>query len=81
LFGSVHLYLAFFPREFVNNVWYIKILSPVEVRNLGKEGIDLATSAPSRKLSNSSSSCDDYVSRQDLRNSSNAIAAMGSLDY
>ncbi|KAK7841389.1 auxin response factor 6 [Quercus suber] len=68
-------------QEFVNNVWYIKILSPVEVRNLGKEGIDLATSAPSRKLSNSSSSCDDYVSRQDLRNSSNGIAAMGSLDY
>ncbi|KAK4593968.1 hypothetical protein RGQ29_017868 [Quercus rubra] len=68
-------------QEFVNNVWYIKILSPVEVRNLGKEGIDLATSAPSRKLSNSSSSCDDYVSRRDLRNSSNGIAAMGSLDY
>ncbi|KAL0008550.1 hypothetical protein SO802_010052 [Lithocarpus litseifolius] len=68
-------------QEFVNNVWYIKILSPVEVQNLGKEGIDLATSAPSRKLSNSCSSCDDYVSRQDLRNSSNGIAAMGSLDY
>ncbi|GMY09552.1 auxin response factor 6-like isoform X1 [Fagus crenata] len=67
-------------QEFVNNVWYIKILSPVEVRHLGKEGINLANSAPSRKLSNSNS-CDDYVSRQDSRNSSNGIASMGSLDY
>ncbi|KAM3684706.1 hypothetical protein ACB098_11G067100 [Castanea mollissima] len=61
-------------QEFVNNVWYIKILSPVEVRNLGKEGINLATSGPSRKLSTSSSSCDDYVSRQDLRNPSNGVS-------
>ena len=79
-YDLLHSYFAFFPREFVNNVWYIKILSPVEVRHLGKEGINLANSAPSRKLSNSNS-CDDYVSRQDSRNSSNGIASMGSLDY
>ncbi|GLT67657.1 hypothetical protein SLA2020_399490 [Shorea laevis] len=65
-------------QEFVNNVWYIKILSPLEVQQMGREGINPGTSA---KLSNGSNSCDDYVSRQGLRNSSNGIASMGPLDY
>ncbi|KAH8515524.1 hypothetical protein H0E87_004120, partial [Populus deltoides] len=81
-------------QEFVNNVWYIKILSPLEVQQMGKEGLTSAASVPSQKLSNStcdgymnrqdfrnSSNPDGYLNRQDFRNSSNGIASMGSLDY
>ncbi|PQM40587.1 auxin response factor 6-like [Prunus yedoensis var. nudiflora] len=69
-------------QEFVNNVWYIKILSPLEVQQMGKEGLNRAASVPSKKLSNGgNNTCDDYVSRQDLRNSTNGIASLGSLDY
>ncbi|KAM1358974.1 hypothetical protein ACFX15_045179 [Malus domestica] len=60
-------------RECVNNVWYIKILSPVEVQQMGKEGLNRVASVPNNKLSNGSNTCDDYVSRQNLRNSSNGI--------
>ncbi|XP_050383012.1 auxin response factor 6-like [Argentina anserina] len=68
-------------QEFVNNVWYIKILSPLEVQQMGKEGLNRAASIPNQKHSNGNNTCDDYVSRQDLRNSSNGIASLGSLDY
>ncbi|XP_020415395.1 auxin response factor 6-like [Prunus persica] len=69
-------------QEFVNNVRYIKILSPLEVQQMGKEGLNCAASVPSNKLSNGgNNTCDDYVSRQDGRNSSNGIASLGSLDY
>ncbi|PPD99550.1 hypothetical protein GOBAR_DD03414 [Gossypium barbadense] len=35
-------------QEFVNNVWYIKILSPLEVQQMGKEGLNPAASDPSQ---------------------------------
>ena len=66
-------------REFVNNVWCIKILSPQEVQQMGKEGDELLNSVPLKRLS--SGGCDDYVSRQDARNMSNRITSVGSLDY
>ncbi|XP_048434330.1 auxin response factor 6-like isoform X1 [Pyrus x bretschneideri] len=68
-------------QEFVNNVWYIKILSPMEVQQMGKEGLNRVASIPNNKLSNGSNTCDDYASRQKLRNSSNGFASLGSLDY
>ncbi|CAN0896681.1 Auxin response factor 6 [Linum grandiflorum] len=36
-------------QEFVNNVWYIKILSPVEVQQMGKEGLSSVASVPPQK--------------------------------
>jgi hypothetical protein len=63
----------------VNNVWYIKILSPLEVQQMGKEGLSPAASVPCQKLSNSNS--DGHMNTQGFRNSSNGIASMGSLDY
>ncbi|KAL5797365.1 hypothetical protein ACOSQ2_002185 [Xanthoceras sorbifolium] len=66
-------------QEFVNNVWYIKILSPLEVQQMGKEGLSSVSSVPGQRVSNNN--CDDYVSRQELRSSSNGVASMGSLDY
>ncbi|KAK4792577.1 hypothetical protein SAY86_023012 [Trapa natans] len=68
-------------QEFVNNVWYIKILSPSEVQQMGKEGIAPAASALSQRQSKIRKTCDDYASRQDIRNSAGGIASLGSLDY
>ncbi|XVE51664.1 hypothetical protein DITRI_Ditri02bG0059600 [Diplodiscus trichospermus] len=65
--------------EFVNSVWCIKILSPQEVQQMGKRGLELLNSVPVQRLSNGG--CDDYPSRQDSRNLSSSIASVGSLDY
>lgn len=65
--------------EFVNTVWCIKILSPQEVQQMGKRGIELLNSVPVQRLSNGS--CDDYGSRQDSKNLSTGITSVGSLDY
>ncbi|KAK8468951.1 hypothetical protein PHAVU_006G168109 [Phaseolus vulgaris] len=65
--------------EFVNSVWCIKILSPQEVQQMGNPGLELLNSVPIQRLSNGI--CDDYVSRQDPRNISPGITAVGSLDY
>ncbi|CAA0808430.1 Auxin response factor 6 [Striga hermonthica] len=55
-------------QEFVNSVWYIKILSPLEVQQMGKEGLDLPNSAQTNRLSSGSNSCDDdYTSQKDSR--------------
>ncbi|GAB4842858.1 ADP-ribosylation factor, Arf Arf6 [Ancistrocladus abbreviatus] len=64
-------------QEFVNSVWYIKILSPQEVQQMGKEGTHLPFAVPRPKLG----SCDDYIRQQDTRNSSNGIASIPPLDY
>ncbi|OMO49618.1 AUX/IAA protein [Corchorus capsularis] len=68
-------------QEFVNNVWYIKILSPLEVQQMGKEGLNPASSVPNQRHTTSSNHCDDYMTRQDLRSSGNGIASLGSLEY
>ncbi|KAM5587579.1 auxin response factor 6 [Rosa sericea] len=66
--------------EFVNNVWCIKILSPQEVQQMGKRGLELLKSVPMQRLS--SNSCDEYGgSRQDSRNLSSGITSVGSLEY
>ncbi|XP_012445214.1 auxin response factor 6 isoform X3 [Gossypium raimondii] len=65
--------------EFVNSVWCIKILSPQEVQQMGKRGLELLNSVPVQRLLNGS--CDDYASQQDSRNLSSGIASVGSLDY
>jgi hypothetical protein len=51
-------------REFVNSVSRIKILSPQEVQQMGKQGIEILSSAPARRLGNS---CDNYGSRPESR--------------
>lgn len=68
-------------QEFVNNVWYIKILSPQEVQQMGKEGLNFPNSIPRPKHQNSFNSCDDYTLQQDLRHNSNGMASVTSLDY
>ncbi|KAL6992200.1 hypothetical protein U1Q18_010307 [Sarracenia purpurea var. burkii] len=66
-------------QEFVNSVWCIKILSRQEVQQMGKHGLELLNAVPIQRLS--SSSCDDYSSRQESRNLSSGIASVGSLEY
>lgn len=72
-------FCSYYDREFVNSVWCIKILSPQEVQQMGNSGLELLNSVPIQRLSNGI--CDDYVSRQDPRNLSTGITAVGSLDY
>ncbi|KAM1107937.1 hypothetical protein EV1_004606 [Malus domestica] len=65
--------------EFVNSVWCIKILSPQEVQQMGKRGLELLKSVPNQRPPNNI--CDDYGSRQDSRNLSSGITSVGSLEY
>ncbi|CAD6335872.1 unnamed protein product [Miscanthus lutarioriparius] len=65
-------------QEFVSTVSCIKILSPQEVQQMGKQGLELLSSAPARRLGNS---CDDYVSRQESRSLSTGIASVGSVEF
>ncbi|KQK17112.1 auxin response factor 17 isoform X1 [Brachypodium distachyon] len=65
-------------QEFVNSVFCIKILSPQEVQQMGKQGLELLSSAPSKRLG---SSCDDYASRQESRSLSTGIASVGSVEF
>ncbi|XP_023645210.1 auxin response factor 6 isoform X2 [Capsella rubella] len=66
--------------EFVSSVWCIKILSPQEVQQMGKRGLELLNSAPSSnnvdKLP-SNGNCDDFGNRSDPRNLGNGIASVG----
>ncbi|KAL9229909.1 hypothetical protein vseg_005325 [Gypsophila vaccaria] len=62
-------------QEFVNSVWYIKILSPEEVQQMGKQGLNLPN------LQNNYGSYDDYTNQQDFRSNSNGMASVTSLDY
>ncbi|KAH7654343.1 CAD PB1 domains-containing protein [Dioscorea alata] len=64
-------------QEFVNNVWCIKILSPQEVQQMARQGVDLLNSVPLKRLS--SNSCDDYC--QDSRSLNTGITSVGTLDY
>uniref|UniRef100_A0A0D6R1F8 Auxin response factor n=1 Tax=Araucaria cunninghamii TaxID=56994 RepID=A0A0D6R1F8_ARACU len=66
-------------EEFVNNVWYIKILSPPEVQQMSQEGLELLNSIPTHCKTSSSS--EEYVTRLDSRNISSVITSAGSLDY
>ncbi|XP_074582858.1 auxin response factor 6-like [Curcuma longa] len=68
-------------QEFVNNVWCIQILSPQEMQQMGKQSTDSPNSAPTKRLP--TSSCDNYISRQDSRNLSTTRipSVVGSLEY
>ncbi|XP_057471686.1 auxin response factor 6-like [Actinidia eriantha] len=66
-------------QAFVNSVWCIKILSPQDVQQMGKHGLELLNSVPRQRLSNSG--CDDYASPEESRNLSSGITSVGSLDY
>ncbi|MCD7457828.1 ADP-ribosylation factor, Arf Arf6 [Datura stramonium] len=67
-------------QEFVNNVWYIKILSPLEVQQMGKEGLDLPNGVQAQRLPGNVNGCDDYMNQKGSQNTMNGIP-LGSLDY
>ncbi|CAL9210166.1 unnamed protein product [Musa hybrid cultivar] len=66
-------------QEFVNSVWCIKILSPQEVQQMGKQSVEFLNSTCIKRLPNNS--CDDYINRQDSRTVSTGIASVGTLEY
>ncbi|KAL0321386.1 UNVERIFIED_CONTAM: Auxin response factor 6 [Sesamum radiatum] len=68
-------------QEFVNSVWCIKILSPQEVQEMGKQGLEILTSVPVQRPPVPNGTCDGYVSRQEARNISAGIPSVGTLDF
>jgi hypothetical protein len=62
----------------VNSVSCIKILSPQEVQQMGKQVIELLSSAPARRLGNG---CDNHSSRPDSRKLSTGIASVGTVEF
>lgn len=59
-------------RAFVNNVWYIKVLSPEEVQKLGKQVVESLNLTGGQNLSSSSCEASNLVS---------GISSVGSLEY
>ncbi|KAL0328987.1 UNVERIFIED_CONTAM: Auxin response factor 6 [Sesamum calycinum] len=68
-------------QEFVNSVWCIKILSPQEVQEMGKQGVDILTCVPVQRPPLPNGTCDGYVSRQEARNINAGIPSVGTLDF
>ncbi|KAL8033704.1 hypothetical protein ABFX02_13G176300 [Erythranthe guttata] len=66
-------------QEFVNSVWCIKILSPQEIQDMGKRGLELLNSVNNRQRSNGS--CDGYGGQQESRNISAGIPSVGTLHF
>ncbi|XP_076917019.1 auxin response factor 6-like [Bidens hawaiensis] len=66
--------------EFVNSVWCIKILSPQEVQQMGKLGLQQLNSVQTpKRLDNV---YENYTpSRQESMSLSNGVASVGSLEY
>ncbi|KAK6774337.1 hypothetical protein RDI58_029576 [Solanum bulbocastanum] len=67
-------------HEFVNSVWYIKILSPLEVQQMGKEGLDLPSAGKTQRITSNGNGCDDFMNLNHSCNIMNGIP-LGSLDY
>ncbi|KAK4386459.1 Auxin response factor 6 [Sesamum angolense] len=68
-------------QEFVNSVWCIKILSPQEFQEMGKQGVDILTCVPVQRPPLPNGTCDGYVSRQEARNINAGIPSVGTLDF
>ncbi|XP_069147905.1 auxin response factor 6a isoform X2 [Solanum lycopersicum] len=67
-------------HEFVNSVWYIKILSPLEVQQMGKQGLDLPSAGKTQRITSNGNGCDDSMNRNHSFNIMNGIP-LGSLEY
>ncbi|KAM3382905.1 auxin response factor 6 [Capsicum galapagoense] len=69
-------------NEFVNDVWYIKILSPLEVQQMGKEGLDLPSAGKTQSIASNGNGngCDDFMNRNHSFSIMNGMP-LGSLDY
>nr|GEV97421.1 auxin response factor 6-like isoform X1 [Tanacetum cinerariifolium] len=64
--------------EFVSSVYCIKILSPQEMQEMGKQGLELLNSVPIRKPSDNG--YENYApTRQESMNLSNGVASVGSM--
>ncbi|XP_011085227.1 auxin response factor 6-like isoform X2 [Sesamum indicum] len=68
-------------QEFVNSVWCIKILSPQEVQEMGKQRLEILTSVPVQRPPLPNGTSDGYVSRQEARNINAGIPSVGTLDF
>ena len=72
-------------REFVNSVWSIRILSPQEVQQMGKQGVSStqAKGLPSTSGGGGGGGLDDYVNHRSASRGglSTGIMSVGAFDY
>jgi len=59
-------------RSFVNNVWYIKILSPEDIQKMGEEAIESLGPSSGQRMNNTGAESHDIVS---------GLPSLGSLEY
>jgi hypothetical protein len=71
--------MPYFPREFVNSVWCIKILSPQEVQQMVRNGEGLLSAPGARMMQGDA--CDGYSTSHELQNLTGSIASVPPLDY
>ncbi|KAG8365641.1 hypothetical protein BUALT_Bualt18G0127200 [Buddleja alternifolia] len=64
-------------QEFVNSVWCIKILSPGEVQEMGKQGLALPNSVPLQRRPG----CDGYSTRAEPGNSTTGLPSIGAFYF
>ncbi|XP_073029537.1 auxin response factor 6-like isoform X2 [Primulina eburnea] len=67
--------------EFVDSVGCIKILSPQEVQEMGKRGVELLNLVPVQRSPLQNGTCDGYVGQQEARNMGSGIPSVGTLDF
>jgi hypothetical protein len=66
---SLHITLC---RAFVNNVWYIKILSPEDVHKMGGQAVESFSPHAAHRLNSSGGEAQDLVS---------GLPSLGMLEY
>ena len=69
---SVHSLQMTMCRAFVNNVWYIKILSPEDVHKLGEQAVESFSPQGGQRLNSSNGEAQDLVS---------GLPSLGMLEY
>jgi len=61
-----------FCRSFVNNVWYIKILSPEDIHKMGEQAVESLGPSSGHRLNSTGADSHEIVS---------GLPSIGSLEY
>lgn len=61
-----------FSRSFVNNVWYIKILSPEDIQKMGEQAVESLGPSSGQRLNSTGADSHEIVS---------GLPSIGSLEY
>jgi len=68
----VWIFCISFSRSFVNNVWYIKILSPEDIQKMGEQAVESLGPSSGQRLNSTGADSHEIVS---------GLPSIGSLEY